>query len=153
MLRTMSGLKLARSDLPHDVEVISDRMLVLIRGEHTDDYFALLHSITAPGEGPPMHLHHREDETYHILDGEYEFRVADTTILAGRGDTVYGPRSIPHTYRNIGKHPAKMLVLLTPGGFERFFERVGELARAGITDPQSLTQAAAQFGCDILGPG
>jgi quercetin dioxygenase-like cupin family protein len=74
------------------------------------------------GGGPPPHIHHREDETFQILEGEYEFTVAGQTFVAGKGATIFAPRGIPHTYRYLGQTPGRLMCVITPAGFEGFFE-------------------------------
>lgn len=136
----------------HDVLAVSDRMAMILRGEDTGDEFALIHCITAPEEGPPLHIHQTEDETFHVLKGEYDFQVGDTLMRVSPGGTVFGARGVPHAYRNPGKTPAEMLLLVTPAGFERFFERVSGLTASNEINPQVLTEEAAKYGCAIVGP-
>jgi quercetin dioxygenase-like cupin family protein len=69
-----------------------------------------------------------------VLEGEYEFSVGERTILAGAGSIVYGPRNLPHTFKNVGTKPARMRAFVTPAGFEGFLEEVGE----EVTDESSL---------------
>jgi quercetin dioxygenase-like cupin family protein len=71
----------------------------------------------APGAEAPLHVHHREDEGFWILEGEITFEVGDATIEAGTGDWVFGPRGIPHRY-TVGEAGCRMLFIMTPGGFE-----------------------------------
>ena len=89
---------------------------------------AVVETHDQPGGGPPPHIHHREDETFQILEGEYEFSVAGKTIRACQGDTLFAPRDIPHTYRYVGKTPGRLLTVITPAGFEGFFEEIGALS-------------------------
>lgn len=69
------------------------------------------------GAVAPLHVHHREDEGFWILEGEVTFEVGDAVIEAHAGDYVFGPRDIPHRY-TVGPNGARMLFLMTPGGFE-----------------------------------
>lgn len=102
-------------------------------GEDTGGAFTLVEITAAPHSGPPPHVHHREDETYYILDGEFEFLDEDRAFTAGVGSCVYLPRGRPHAHKNAGGAPARALVLTTPSGIEKFIEEAGEPA----TDPSS----------------
>jgi quercetin dioxygenase-like cupin family protein len=70
-----------------------------------------------PGAEAPLHVHHREDEGFWILDGDVTFEVGGATIEAHAGDYVFGPRNIPHRY-TVGDAGCRMLFIMTPGGFE-----------------------------------
>src|SRR5215472_16639474 len=81
------------------------------------------------GEGeatsPPLHIHHREDESFWVLEGQVRFRCGDEDIDAGPGSFVFLPRDVPHTFVVEGDEGAHLLTLLTPGGFERYFVEAG----------------------------
>ncbi len=107
---------------------------------------------TPPGEGPPLHVHHREDEIFHIREGRFRMWCADRSWDVGPGETVFLPRGVPHTFRNIGDAPGRKLVVVTPGGFERMFV---DAARRGLTIPTDIgafVALAAEYGAEILGP-
>ena len=72
--------------------------------------------VTAPECETPLHVHHREDETFIVLEGEIEFNIGGQRIEAGPGTTVFGPRDVPHAYI-VRKGPSRMLFLFTPAGF------------------------------------
>ena len=80
-----------------------------------------------PGAEAPLHVHHRDDEAFWILEGNVTFEVGDTTIEASAGDYVFGPRDIPHRF-TVGDQGCRMLFILVPGGIEdviRGDERAG----------------------------
>jgi mannose-6-phosphate isomerase-like protein (cupin superfamily) len=81
-----------------------------------------------PQNGPPPHIHMREDESFWVPEGEFSVLLGERTLRAGPGTFVYVPEGTLHTYRNIGNTPGRMIVLLTPGGFERLWEELGEPA-------------------------
>ena len=86
-----------------------------------------LHEIrVSPDNGPPPHIHSREDESFFVLEGELEFQVGDEKITARPGTFIQGPRGIAHSFKNNTQLPARMLVFITPAGFENF---VNEFAR------------------------
>ena len=80
-----------------------------------------------PGAEAPLHVHHREDEAFWILEGEVTFEVGDTTIAASAGDYVFAPRDIPHRF-TVGNDGCRMLFILVPGGFEDFLRKTSERA-------------------------
>jgi mannose-6-phosphate isomerase-like protein (cupin superfamily) len=102
-------------------------------GEETDGAFTLFELTAAPRFGPPPHIHHREDEAYYVLEGEFEFLDNDRAFTAEAGSFVYLPKGRLHMHRNAGDTPARALVLNTPAGLEGFIEEGGEPA----TDPSS----------------
>jgi uncharacterized cupin superfamily protein len=105
-----------------------------------------------PGGGPPPHIHTREDETFQVLEGEYEFTVAGSSFVAGKGATIFAPRGIPHTYRYLGQAPGRLMCVITPAGFERFFEAVGALTPQQQQDIPRVLGIAKEFGLEILPP-
>jgi quercetin dioxygenase-like cupin family protein len=119
------------------------------RGDETDGRLTALVTIAAPGEGPPLHTHANEDECLIVLDGTFRFRLRDDVETAPPGSFVFVPRGVPHTWQNIGATPARMIVLFTPSGMERFFERFAALDRPG---PETFLQAADGTGMEVVGP-
>lgn len=129
--------------------------------ENTNGDFALWEVTLRPGEGaPPPHLHRREDETFYVLEGELEFTAGDYTSTVTPGSFVYIPRNTMHTFSNVGAAPARLLVSVVPGGFEKFFFEVGEPATdksappvpEGPPDVERLVATAAKYNCEIPPP-
>lgn len=83
----------------------------------TGGLMAIIEVTEPPGAEAPLHVHHREDEGFWILDGDVTFEVGGVTIEAHAGDYAFGPRGIPHRY-TVGAAGCRMLFILTPGGFE-----------------------------------
>ena len=124
-------------------------------GESTGGSFAMMEHLEAPvGFASPYHTHHREDESFYILDGEVAFICGGKWLKAGPGAFVYGPREVPHGFKVIGNRPAKMLVLCTPSGFEGFvLEQTTPIAEEPPPpDMARLMTLAAKYGIDIHGP-
>lgn len=139
--------------------VAGDLITFKVMGEDTNGAFLLGEDVTPPGGGPPPHVHHREDETFCVLEGEYVFSIGERTLRAGAGSVVYGPRNVPHTFRNVGPTPATMLAIVTPAGIEEFFEEVGEETKGASSPPpfgqdeiERLLAAAPKYGIEILPP-
>ena len=91
------------------VNVLGIPMFIRIHGRDTGRILSVVESHDVPDGGPPPHVHHREDETFQILEGEYEFTVGDKAFVAKEGTTIFAPRGIPHTYRYLGQTPGRLL--------------------------------------------
>jgi steroid delta-isomerase-like uncharacterized protein len=106
------------------------------------------------GFASPYHTHHREDESFYVLEGEMAFVCGGKWMKAGPGAFVYGPRKIAHGFKVVGQSPARMLILCAPAGFERFVLE----QTMPITEPPSppdmgkLMMLAEKYGIDIHGP-
>ena len=130
-----------------------------IDGEASAGAYSLVEITSARGSMPPLHVHHGDDETFYVLEGELTLFAGDSEIVVGAGEAALAPREVPHTYR-IESARARYLVINSPAGFEQFVHAVGEPAPADqllppagrAVDPTALAQAAAQHGIDILGP-
>jgi quercetin dioxygenase-like cupin family protein len=110
-----------------------------------------------PGAVAPLHVHHREDEGFWMIDGGATFEVGETTFEAGPGDWLLGPRGVPHRYE-VGEDGCRMLFVLTPGGFEEAIRMMSLPATARTLPPPStpapdlegLGAEIAAYGCEIL---
>jgi quercetin dioxygenase-like cupin family protein len=100
--------------------------------------------------GPPLHVHEREDETFIVLEGRFEFQIRDERFEVGRGDTVFGPRGVPHTFRAL-EGGGRMCVAFSPGGFEDYFPACEPLFASGAPDMNELVRLSADFGLTFLG--
>jgi mannose-6-phosphate isomerase-like protein (cupin superfamily) len=120
-----------------------------VRGEQTGGTLTAFENMIAPGDGPPLHVHANEDEAWYILDGELRFRLDATIANAPAGSFVFVPRGTPHCFQNTGSEPARILVLFTPAGMERFFDRFAQLP---AFDPGAFRAIGAEVGMDVLGP-
>ena len=106
----------------------------------------------APRMGPPLHVHHNEDETFYVMEGEYRVRAGDDELTLTKGQIAFMPRGVPHCYANAGSNPGRLLVITTPGGFENFFRDIDALCRAGMPSLESLTAVGAKHRLDFVGP-
>jgi quercetin dioxygenase-like cupin family protein len=123
----------------------------------TSDTNGALGAVEVAGPGgavPPLHVHHREDEAFYVLEGDYRVFIGDDVITASPGTWVWGPRDVPHGYQ-VHSERGRHLSLMMPGGFEAFFEEVAAIATPDA-DPRNemsrLTAVAARYGVELLGP-
>lgn len=115
-------------------------MTFLITGKETDGAYFMAEVSAAPGGGTPPHIHSREDESFHILEGTLTMQVGEDTITVSAGDFAFLPRGIPHSFRNAGDSQARALVLTTPAGLEGFFTEVFEPANDRSATPPSSSK-------------
>jgi len=104
--------------------VLGEPVDIVVTGEMSSGLSCVLIQTSPPGGGPPPHHHEREDEIFHVLEGEFEFLKDGTWVKAGKGDTAYGPRGKVHTFRNAGKTDGKILIVATPAGLETYLEKI-----------------------------
>ncbi len=112
-------------------------------------FFAMEHHHTAKG-GPPLHRHTYEDEFFYVLAGDYRVMVGDTLYTLHAGDSVLGPRGIPHSFAFVGPTDGRLLITYAPAGrMEEFFSVQDQTGtRTYATDPVR----ARAFGIERLGP-
>ena len=110
-------------------------------------------SVIGPGQGPPVHVHAREDELMYVLEGRLRFELDGVLRDAPAGSLVFVPRGTPHTWQNAGVGPARLFFLFTPGseGMERFFESASEAA-GEVRGPELFRRFAGDAGMQVLGP-
>jgi quercetin dioxygenase-like cupin family protein len=138
------------SDGGRKLNILGIPMVLRLSGRDTGGVVSAVESHDVPGGGPPAHIHHREDETFQVLEGEYEWTIGDKKIVAGKGTTIFAPRGIPHTYRYRGQTPGRLLCVMTPAGFEGFFEAVGALTPEQQQDIPRIMAIADKFALEIL---
>ncbi|MDQ8205660.1 cupin domain-containing protein [Pelagicoccus sp. SDUM812003] len=133
--------------------VLNDYQIHKLSGADTGQALSLFFANVAPGEGPPPHIHEREDEIFIVLEGKIEFASRDTVHVAGPNSVVFAPRGQQHSFRNCGDAIARMAVILTPAGFENFFAEVGlekdcPHARPSVApeEIEQMLQCAARYG-------
>lgn len=123
----------------------------------TTGALSLVEVTCGPGYDAPLHVHHREDEAFWILDGHVTFEVGGATIETGPGDYAFGPRDIPHRFK-VGDEGCKMLFVLTPGGLEDLIRATSEPAQSRTVPPppsqppdiDRLKAIIASYGCELL---
>src|SRR6476620_2166649 len=110
----------------------------------------VVHPMAPRTLGSPVHTHRREDEFTFVLTGEVGVQVGHEVVTARPGDLVLKPRGVPHAFWNATDEPARLLEVITPGGFEGYFSALAEvLAVEGPPDLARLYEVARRFGLDI----
>lgn len=142
------------------IAAVGDLYRFLAESENTNGKFAIWEAIVAPGGGPPPHVHHREEEGFFILQGEIAFSIGEQQLTATAGSFANMPVGIEHAFKNKTDEPAKMLIIVAPGGLESMFERTGvayEGSENNVPPPsqeeiQRLLSIAPDYGLEIRIP-
>jgi len=130
------------------LHVVGDIIRIKVAGDSAARPFSVIEEETPPNGGPPLHNHSREDETFYIMEGEFEFRVGGKAVRPQPGSYVLAPRGIPHTFKNVGQQTGRMMVTISPPGFERFFEEVDTLGESA--SPERLVELGEAYGLEFL---
>src|SRR5207245_7145029 len=101
------------------IAVVGDMYRFLAVGEDTNGKYALWEAIVPPGGGPPLHVHSREEEGFYVLEGEITFTVNGERVVASAGMFANMPVGTPHSFKNEGSQPARMLISVAPAGLEK----------------------------------
>jgi mannose-6-phosphate isomerase-like protein (cupin superfamily) len=138
----------------------TDAITLKATGEETGGSIGFLEATSAPGYGPPRHVHRSSDELFYVLEGEFLFLVGEREVSAPPGTFVFVPRGTVHAAKVTGTEPGKVLTAYVPGGLERSFEEFAQ-ARAeraeGVsrsTGPQTMTaeQINEKYDSEFVGP-
>jgi mannose-6-phosphate isomerase-like protein (cupin superfamily) len=115
--------------------------------------YAIIDVSSPPMGGPPLHRHSREDESFYILEGEFDFETDGKLYHAGPGCSMSLPRGRPHRFQNVGSTSGRMLSIVQPAGFERFFLELA-VAAAGMKEPDRsvMVPIFEKYGLELLGP-
>lgn len=143
------------------VHVLGNLITFRLRGIDTGMRFSMVDCLTAPGAGSPPHVQTLDEEAFHVLDGSYAFEIGGKTLIRGPGSVTVVPRGVPHAFRNLGREPARMLIVNWPADMhEAFFLAIGDPMAPGEThfpapaapDMARIAAAAAASGITLLPP-
>src|ERR1700682_2330994 len=119
----------------------------MIDGAESGGGFSLVeHPMQPRALAAPMHKHSREDEYSFVLEGRMGADLGGEIVYAETGDLIFKPRGQWHTFWNAGDRPARILEIISPAGFEKFFDLMTDLAGRGELDPGGMAALAAQEG-------
>lgn len=118
----------------------------MVWGEEAGGGFSLVEHPIAPNTlVAPVHIHEREDEYSYVIEGKMGALLGDETVYAEAGDLVFKPRNQWHTFWNAGDTECRILEILSPSGFEHFFDELAELGARGAS-PDEIDALAARYG-------
>lgn len=120
-------------------------VILVLTGEETGGALAVVEHPIQPGILVPPHWHEREDELTYVLEGEIGIRVGESDVSLRAGETLWKPRGIPHAFWNACGVPARILDVIVPAGFERFFDELAALVARGAS-PEEIDAAGRTYG-------
>jgi mannose-6-phosphate isomerase-like protein (cupin superfamily) len=122
----------------------------MIDGVEADERFSLVeHPMSPHALAAPLHRHTREDEYSYVLTGRMGALLGDEVVFAEAGDLVFKPRGQWHTFWNAGDEPARILEIISPAGFERFFAELVDLGGVTQAEPQQLGELCARYELEM----
>lgn len=132
-----------------NLAVIAGLNTIRIASVDTGGALAAMEMIVPRGGGQSRHVHALEDEFLHVLRGRFGFWCGEEYVELDQGGCIALPRDVPHQFQNVGNTTGRLLVVITPGGFENFFPSLARHAAAGPADVGAI---AARFGVSFLAP-
>ncbi len=127
-------------------------LIFKVTGEDTGGAFDYFTVEVGPEGGPPLHVHHQQEETIHVLKGRFKVRIGDENFYLEEGGFAYLPSEIPHTFLNLTHEPGEIIVAYTPGGGHKFYEELGPATRNGAPDRAVVAAIFEKHGMSLLGP-
>lgn len=129
------------------VGVLGDRTLFKVASDETGGAYAILEQHIPPGHGPPLHVHRHETEIFYILEGQFTVTIGGQELPAPEGTLAVGPRDIPHTFRNVGTTPGRLLLTVIPGRFSNYFSDVDSVPDRDLA---KIRELCAKYDVEIL---
>jgi len=145
------------SDRGEALNWIGELTILRVTGEESGGRYTLAEVWVTPEGLVPLHVHHREDEAFYVLEGDLTFYVGDRTYEAPAGSFVFGPRDVPHRYV-VNSPTARLLMIFSPAGFEEFIRGTSVPAES-LTPPapgeyevdfEAVLACAAACGSEVL---
>ncbi|MCF1710235.1 cupin domain-containing protein [Tabrizicola sp. J26] len=136
-----------RFDTP--LHFLNGRFDLKVSARETGGALCVFDTVRTESGGPPLHIHFDQDEWFFVLEGEFILRVGEVTHRLGPGDSVFGPRGIPHAFANLSER-ARLVVLFQPAGTMEDFFREG--SAKGKMTPQQFADLSAAHRMKVVGP-
>ncbi len=147
METAVAGVKLVPPDNGREGFLGSIGVRFMIDGIEAGERFSLVeHPMSPRALAAPLHLHTREDEYSYVLEGRMGALLGDDVVEAGPGDLVHKPRNQWHTFWNAGDEPCRILEIISPAGFERFFQELSDKGGVTQVDPDELAALNERYG-------
>jgi quercetin dioxygenase-like cupin family protein len=122
----------------------------MIDGEEAGNRFSLVeHPMSAHALAAPMHRHAREDEYSYVLEGSIGALLGDSVVIGKPGDLIFKPRNQWHTFWNAGDKPARILEIIAPAGFEKFFRELVDLGGVMKAESQALAELCSRYELEM----
>jgi len=118
-----------------------------LNGTNTQGAFSVVEHPLEPGAFAPPHSHSREDEFSYVLEGTVGVKLGDQEFLVTPGSYIVKPRGIPHAFWNPGPEPARLLEIIAPAGFERYFMQLAALVDKNVSpDEEAIEKLTSEYG-------
>jgi len=122
----------------------------MVDGAESGGGFSLVEHPMGPRVlGAPLHRHSREDEYSYVLEGRVGALLGDEVVFGEVGDLIFKPRGQWHSFWNAGDAPARILEIISPAGFEKYFDELVDMRIAGPPNPDALRDLAARYGLEM----
>src|SRR3954447_2288469 len=150
MATAVAGVKIVGPDNGDEGFLGSIGVRFLIDGLDASERFSLVeHPLSPRALAAPVHRHTREDEYSFVLKGRMGAMLGDDVVEAGPGDLVFKPRDQWHTFWNAGDEPCRILEIISPAGFERFFQELDAMGGGLAADPDAVGQLSERYGLEM----
>jgi quercetin dioxygenase-like cupin family protein len=127
-------------------------LIFKVTGEDTGGAFDYFIVEVAPHGGPPLHVHHDQQETIQVLKGRYKIRIGDEIFYCQEGGFAYLPSQVPHAFLNLTDEPGEVVVVYSPGGGHKFYEELGPASRGANPDRAVIAALFEKYDMTLLGP-
>ena len=122
----------------------------MVNGSESGGGFSLVeHPLPPRALAAPLHRHSREDEYSYILEGHVGALLGDEVVIGSPGDLIFKPRNQWHSFWNAGDEPARLLEIISPAGFEKYFDELVDMGGSRKADPQSIAALAKRYGLEV----
>lgn len=122
----------------------------MINGDESGGGFSLVeHPIPPHALGAPLHRHSREDEYSYVLEGHVGAMLGDEVVYGEAGDLIFKPRNQWHSFWNAGDEPARILEIISPAGFERYFDELVDMGGSRRAERSALADLARRYGLEM----
>jgi mannose-6-phosphate isomerase-like protein (cupin superfamily) len=129
-----------------------DTFYTKISGKDTNGDMYVFESTRVKKGGPALHFHYEQDEWWYVLQGEFLIKIGDQVFKAKAGDSVFGPRMVPHAFSKTSEGEGKLLMIFQPAGkMEEMFTAVSEGVTNGMTE-QQRNEFRKAHGFEVIGP-
>src|SRR5918993_4965343 len=119
------------------------------RSESGGGFSLVEHPMSARALAAPLHRHSREDEYSYVITGRVGALLGDDVVIASPGDLIFKPRNQWHTFWNAGDEPARILEIISPAGFERYFAELVKLGGSRNASPQALRLLSERYQLEV----
>ena len=126
------------------------KIVCKVKAEETHGKFSIVEETSPVGSVVPPHFHNETDETIYVIEGKYEFTCGEKIIVGTKGDTFFIPRKTPHSFRNLGDESSKLLAVISPSGFERFFEEINKLPKIEPPDMKKIIELGKKNDLELI---